>query len=93
MARKFTKEKRKITLIIDKSPAHPMIDNLKSIGLIFLPPNTMSKLQPMDQGVIHSLKAYYKSLALKKLVVAIEKGKDLPVFSILNAIKILDLAW
>ena len=47
----------------------------------------------MDQGVIHSLKAYYKALALQRLVVAIDKGKDLPVFSILDAMKMLDLAW
>ena len=34
----------------------------------------------MDQGIIRSLKAYYKALALQRLVVAIDKGKDLPVF-------------
>ena len=93
MDTKFTKEKKKVALIIDNCPAHPTIDNLKSIELVFLPPNTTSKLQPMDQGVIRSLKAYYKSLALQRLVVAIDKGKDLPVFSILDAMKMLDLAW
>ena len=92
MDTKFTKEKKKVVLIIDNCPAHPMIHNLKSIELIFLPPNTTSKLQPMDQGVIRSLKAYYKALALQRLVVAIDKGKVLPVFSILDAIKMLDLA-
>ena len=47
----------------------------------------------MDQGVIRSLKAYYKSLASQRLVVAIDKGKELPVFSILDAMKMLDVAW
>ena len=47
----------------------------------------------MDQGVMRSLKAYYKALALQRLVVAIDKGKDLPVFSILDAMKMLDLTW
>ena len=92
MDTKFTKEKKKVAPIIDNCPAHPAIDNLKSIELIFLPPNTTSKLQLMDQAVIRSLKTYYKALALQKLVVAIDKGKDLPVFSILDAIKMLDLA-
>ena len=55
---KFAKEKKKVALIIDNCPVHSMIDKLKSIELIFLPPNTKSKLQPMDQGVIRSLKAY-----------------------------------
>ena len=92
MDTKFTKEKKKVALIIDNCPAHPTIDNLKSIELIFLPPNTTSKLQPMDQGVIRSLKAYYKALALQRLVVVIDKGKDIPVFSILDALKMLNLA-
>ena len=47
----------------------------------------------MDQGVMCSLKAYYKALALQRLVVAIDKGKTLPVFSILDTMKMLDLAW
>ena len=93
MDTKFSKEKKKVVLILDNCPAHPTIDNLKSIELIFLPPNTTSKLQPMDQGVIRSLKAYYKASSLQRLVVAIDKGKDLPVFSILDAMKMLDLAW
>ena len=44
MDTKFTKEKQKVALIIDNCPAHPTIDNLKSIELIFLSPNTTSKL-------------------------------------------------
>ena len=47
----------------------------------------------MDQGVTRSLKAYYKALALQRLVVAINKGKDIPISSILDAMKMLDLAW
>ena len=50
--RRFTKEEQKIILLVDNCPAHPSIDNLVSTELIFLPPNTTSKLQPMDQGVI-----------------------------------------
>ena len=93
MNTKFTKEKKKVALIIDNYPAHPTINYLKSIKLIFLPPNTTSKLQPIDQGVIRSLKAYYKALALQRVVLAINKGKDLSVFSILDVMKMLNLAW
>ena len=50
--RRFTKEEQKIILLVDNCSAHPSIDNLVSTELIFLPPNTTSKLQPMDQGVI-----------------------------------------
>ena len=92
MNTKFTKEKKKVALIIDNYPAHPTINYLKSIKLIFLPPNTTSKLQPIDQGVIRSLKAYYKALALQRVVLAINKGKNLSVFSILDVMKMLNLA-
>ena len=46
-----------VAFVIDNCPAHPHIDNLKAIKLYFLPPNTTSKTQPMDQGVVSSLKA------------------------------------
>ena len=91
--RRFTKEGRKIILLIDNCPVHPSIDNLVSTELIFLPPNTTSMLQPMDQGVIWSLKDHYKTISIKKLIEAIEKKKSLPEFSILDAMQMLDVAW
>ena len=59
--RKFECENRKILLIVDNCPAHPQIGGLKAIEMCFLPPNTTSITQPMDQGVIRSLKAKYRS--------------------------------
>ena len=43
--------------------------------------------------MIRSLKAYYKSISVGKLIEAIDKNKKLPVFSILDAMKMLDFAW
>ena len=91
--RRFTKEGRKIILLIDNCPVHPSIDNLVSTELIFLPPNTTSMFQPMDQGVIWSLKDHYKTISIKKLIEAIEKKKSRPEFSILDAMQMLDVAW
>ena len=54
--RKFALEGRKVALVIDKCTAHLNIENLKSITLYLLPPKTTSCLQPMDQGLIRSLK-------------------------------------
>ena len=90
---RFTKEGRKIVQLAHNCPAHPSIDNLVSTELIFLPPNTISKFQPMDQDVIQSLKAHYKTMSIKKLIEAIEKKKPLPEFSILDAMQMLDVAW
>ena len=44
MDRKVTIEKKKVVLIIDNYPEHPIIDNLKSNEFIFLSLNTMPKL-------------------------------------------------
>ena len=40
--RRFIKEEQKDVLLVDNCPIHPSIDNLVSIELIFLPPNTTS---------------------------------------------------
>ena len=71
--RKFAVSKRKIALIIDNCTAHPHVGNLKWVELIFLPPNTTSHTQPMDQGIIRAKKAKYRSLAVRKLTLALEK--------------------
>ena len=91
--KKFEKEGRKVALVIDNCPAHPSIENLKSIYLYFLPPNTTSVLQPMDQGVIRSLKAKYRTRVIKKIIGAIDQGKQTNPISILEAMKILVLSW
>ena len=82
-------EGRKITMIVDNCPAHPHVEGLQAVELIFLPPNTISKLQPMDQRVIRSLKAKYRSAVVKLYITRIESGKELPKISILDAMKFL----
>ncbi|XP_065654846.1 tigger transposable element-derived protein 4-like [Hydra vulgaris] len=57
---KFSFQKRKIALTVDNSFAHPNVQKLDRVELIFLPPNTTSISQPMDQGIIRSLKAKYR---------------------------------
>ena len=57
LEQKFCADDRKITLVIDNCPVHPSISNLTNVQIVFLPPNTTSILQTMDQGVIRSLKA------------------------------------
>ena len=47
----------------------------------------------MDQGVIRSLKAHYKTMSIKILIETKEKKKTLLDFSILDAMQMLDVAW
>ncbi|XP_041372694.1 tigger transposable element-derived protein 4-like [Gigantopelta aegis] len=67
------RQKRKILLLVDNCPAHPKVSGLTSIILAFLPPNTTSKIQPMDQGIIANVKVNYQHspscLASRDLIV------------------------
>ena len=87
--RKMIAEGRKITMIVDNCSAHPHVEGLQAVELIFLPPNTTPKLQPMDQGVIRSLKAKYRSAVVKLYINRIESGQELPKISILDAMEFL----
>ena len=90
---KFQKENRKIALIIDNCPAHPTIADLSNVKLIFLPPNTTSVSQPMDQRVIKCLKAFYRRRLVNLMIKRLEQGQDLPKISILRALQLLVASW
>ena len=83
----FRAQSRKVTLLIDNGPALHENKNLTNINLIFVPPNATSVLQPMDQGVIRSLKAHYRKKVVRLCIKAVESNKPLPKISILQAMK------
>ena len=91
--RTFRADDQKIALIIDNCSAHPSISNLTNVQILFLPPNTTSILQPMDQGVISSLKAHYRGRVVRLLCRALEKKEPCPKISILQSVKILADSW
>ncbi|GBM72300.1 Jerky -like [Araneus ventricosus] len=57
---------KKAILLMDNAPAHPDVE--ENITCIFMPPNTTAILQPMDQGVIESMKRRYRKQLLSKLL-------------------------
>jgi hypothetical protein len=94
----------KIVLLIDNCPGHPKEVNLKNIRIIFLPANTTSLMQPCDQGVIRTLKAYYRHEMRTKIVrwidAELEKGEEgfqandlAKQTSLLDAVHLLATAW
>ena len=66
----------KALLLLDNAPSDPDSSLLQSsdgnIKCIYLPPNTTSLCQPMDQGVRENLKRRYKRLLLEKLLLSME---------------------
>uniref|UniRef100_A0A8C4Q849 Uncharacterized protein n=2 Tax=Eptatretus burgeri TaxID=7764 RepID=A0A8C4Q849_EPTBU len=60
----------KILILLDDAIGHPpsIQDLSENIKVVFLPPNTTSLIQPMDQGVIATFKTYYLRRTFANLV-------------------------
>ena len=71
----FRGQSRNAALLIENCLCHPEIKNLANINLIFLPPNTTSVLQSIDQGVIRSLKAHNRKKVVRLCIKAVESRK------------------
>ena len=58
---------RKVLLLLDNFSGYELgvekvggLDSLRNIKIRWLPPNTTSCWQPLDQGIIASFKLYYR---------------------------------
>ena len=59
-------QKRNIVLLLDNASAHTAHDmEVKTVKVVFLPPSTTSKLQPMEAGIIASFKRRYRHRQLE----------------------------
>ncbi|XP_015186874.1 PREDICTED: tigger transposable element-derived protein 1-like [Polistes dominula] len=62
----------KALLLIDNAPSHlTHLSNLTTcipVEMVFLPPNTTSLIQPMDQGVVSNFKASYLRWTFRQLI-------------------------
>ncbi|KAK7096527.1 hypothetical protein V1264_005813 [Littorina saxatilis] len=94
---------RKILLFIDNCTAHHChctahhSTKYSNITVQFLPPNTTSKLQPLDAGIIASMKAQYRKRLLRHILAGMDEvnsAEELAkTVTVLDAIRWLDLAW
>ena len=86
--RKFKAYKFKILIVIDNCPTHPHIDGLRAVKMVFLPPNTTSRTQPMDQGITANLKHHFRSILVKQFISAIHKHERY-VVSVLDVMRLI----
>ncbi|XP_052792208.1 tigger transposable element-derived protein 6-like [Mya arenaria] len=84
---------RIVVLLLDNATSHPSDLNLTHVKLVFLPANTTSKLQPLDQGIIKNMNQFYKKKLLRSVVSKI--GDDtVNVNSVSKCITVLDaIQW
>ncbi|XP_065304542.1 tigger transposable element-derived protein 6-like [Dermacentor albipictus] len=83
---------RKVCLLVDNCSAHHCNVSVSNIELRFLPPNTTSVLQPLDQGVIRALKAGYRKRLVQRLLLNLRTGRELKI-DLLGAITMLNASW
>ncbi|XP_039618118.1 tigger transposable element-derived protein 1-like [Polypterus senegalus] len=92
-------------LVLDNAPAHPpgLQDNIREeyqfIKVLYLPPNTTSILQPMDQQVISNFKKLYTKHLFKRCF-DVTENTELTLrefwkehFKIVQCLRMIDLAW
>ena len=82
-------QKRNILLFIDNCAAHKFNGILINIRFEFLPPDTTSQLQSMDQGVIRSLKTKYRG-RLAKLLLSISETAEESLYHVMLMVR---AAW
>ena len=87
---KYILKRHHVVLLMGNFSGHKLTDYWKKVvfagGLkgfkhkghtvIFLPPNTTSVIQPLNQGVVMAFKAHYLRQRIRWLVDEINKGKD-----------------
>jgi hypothetical protein len=75
---KMARQGRKVLLFMDNVSSHNKYDqealSLTATEVKFFPPNTTSRLQPMDQGIIQACKVKYRHRLLQRMVADIEAG-------------------
>lgn len=83
-AKKYCEEnnlRNKVLLLVDNAPGHPEVckEWCENVEVQFLPPNTTSLIQPMDQGVIATFKAYYLRRTIQQLIKETDRDDRLSV--------------
>ncbi len=78
-------------LLLDNCSAHPdeaeLVSRDRKVIAKFLPPNVTSLIQPMDQGILVSIKRHYKRNFLEELV--FQEDDDLSIVTFLKSINML----
>ena len=67
-------QKRQMLLFIDNAPSHPKDFWLSNVEAVFIPANTTSLLQCLDQGINAAIKKNYRKRLLKAVNTRMDRG-------------------
>jgi len=85
---------RKILLLIDNAPSHVWDGlELSNIEILCLPPNTTSKLQPLDAGIIAAVKRHYRRSQISYALDLLDAAKNPYKVDQLQAMRWATGAW
>lgn len=88
---------RNILLFLDNAASHPRDICLTNITLEFLPPNTTSICQHLDQGIIQNFKVIYRNFILKDMLSNMDTAKSASELSkkinVLDALCFVKASW
>jgi hypothetical protein len=80
---KMKAQNRHVLLFMDNFSGHELgvqlvggLDALSNVKIRWLPPNTTSHWQPLDQGIIASFKLHYRRPWVRYMIKQMEKGKN-----------------
>ena len=74
--RKMRLQQRNVLLFLDNAPSHPSTLRLTNVKLQMVPANCTLILQPLDQGVIQTLKLKYCKRLLRHVLMQLSAGKS-----------------
>ncbi|GBM25054.1 Tigger transposable element-derived protein 6 [Araneus ventricosus] len=71
--KKMGNQTRKVLLVLGNATCHAHGAQLKNVKLLFLPPNTTSKLQPLDHGITKCFKMECRQCALRHVIARMDE--------------------
>src|SRR6266498_1091271 len=96
---RMRRQNQNILLLVDNALTYTLYETtyLTNITIKYLSPNTMSHLQPCDQGIINNFKSQYRKLYLRNRVKAFNKFREFGIepveIDINKCIKYIAYVW
>lgn len=93
------RQDRKVLLFVDNASCHKLDKGveLQNVKIYFLPANTTSIIQPLDQGIIRAFKAHYLQKIVLQQLTAVDQNLSMQQFTkeitVLEALKFIKLSW